>query len=598
MNEIRTNPLITRQDVARGAVQLIAPAARYLSPGKARLLLGSGSAHYSEDIAGMEGFSRVLWALVPLLAGRFPEAEPYWALWKEGIIHGTDPNHEEYWGDIGPYDQRMVEMAVMGTALCLIPDRFWDEFTPLQRENLYRWLNQINLHDMPKNNWRFFRVLVNLGFLTVGKPVDEDRLKEDLALAESHYADQGWYFDEVHQRDYYTLWGFHYYGLVYAHVMKQRDPEGAARFIERAKLIAPRFACWFDGEGRALPYGRSQTYRFAQGSYWSAMALAGVTTDTLGWGEIKGFILRNLRFWARMPIFDRDGVLSVGYGYPNLCMTEGYNAPGSPYWGMKDFAILALPEDHPFWTCEEKTYLPPAYFREEQARMLITRDAGNHLVTAYTAGNHAGHVHSVEKYEKFAYSTQFGFSMAKEPETLEKGAFDSMLALRGQRGCWHVRDGCERFAIEQDRVTSTWSPMDGVTVDTTVIPVDGHWHVRRHVVRTSRPLEAADGAFAVCRDWAGKRPCDRICTETLQGENFAAAHGARGSTAIYALAGYERGLMIWPECNTNMIHARTVLPMLRAVLEPGEKELICAVWCAAGDELPEAIPEEVLSRAK
>ena len=108
------------------------PLISCLTPEKSRMIVGEGSAHYSEDVAGMEGFSRVLWALVPMLIGRCPEAEPFWALWKEGIIHGTDPGHPEYWGGIGNYDQRMVEMAVIGMGLCFVPDRFWDELSPLR----------------------------------------------------------------------------------------------------------------------------------------------------------------------------------------------------------------------------------------------------------------------------------------------------------------------------------------------------------------------------------------------------------------------------------------------------------------------------------
>ena len=359
MNEVRNNPIRTRADLVRAAQQLIDPVVSCLSPGKTRLLIGEGSAHYSEDVAGMEGFSRILWALVPMLAGKCPEAEPYWALWREGIINGTDPEHQEYWGDIGPFDQRMVEMAVMGMALCLIPDRFYHELTPAQQDNLYNWMNQINQHDMPKNNWRFFRVLVNVGFMHVGRPIDQARLDEDLSLAESHYVENGWYFDKATQRDYYTLWAFHYYGLVYAKVMGEHDPQRVARFIERAKLIAPRFACWFDGEGRAIPYGRSMTYRFAQSSFWSALALAGAKPEGMEWGEIRHLLLGNIRSWMRLPIFDRGGVLTVGYGYPNLCISEGYNAPGSPYWAMKVFAVLALSQEHPFWTAEEKVYAAP-----------------------------------------------------------------------------------------------------------------------------------------------------------------------------------------------------------------------------------------------
>ena len=203
MSELRS-----RQEIAGAAAEMLRPLIRCLTPGKARMIVGNGSAHYPEDVAGMEGFSRALWAIVPMLMGGFPEAEPFWQLWKEGIIHGTDPDHPEYWGDIHGFDQRMVEMAVIGMGLSYVPERFWEELTPAQRDNLYAWLNQINLHDMPKNNWRYFRILVNTGFRKVGRPVDEARMKEDLDMMESHYVGDGWYFDYETKRDYYTIWGF------------------------------------------------------------------------------------------------------------------------------------------------------------------------------------------------------------------------------------------------------------------------------------------------------------------------------------------------------------------------------------------------------
>ena len=418
MNPVKNNPLKTRQDMVQAAVQLLEPLISCLTPGKARVIVGEGSAHYAEDVAGMEGFSRALWAIVPMLAGKCPETEPFWKLWREGLIHGTDPEDPEYWGGIGDYDQRMVEMAVIGVGLCLVPERFYGELSPSQQDHLIDWLNQINLFDMPKNNWRFFRILVNIGFLKVGRPVDEGRLREDLDMMEGHYVGDGWYFDYPTKRDYYTIWGFHFYSLLYAAAMDRDDPERCARFRERAALIAPRFACWFDREGRALPYGRSLTYRFCQGSFWAGMALAGVEPEQIRWGQMKHLLLGNLRSWLRMPIFDRGGALTVGYGYPNLCAAEGYNAPGSPYWGLKTFFALALPEEHPFWQAEEEAYNPPAVFLDEQVRLLLTRDPENRQVVAYTAGNHAWeHMHEDEKYEKFAYSTHFGFSVTKEATT-------------------------------------------------------------------------------------------------------------------------------------------------------------------------------------
>ena len=597
-NELAANPLKTRADAVRAAAAILRPLPDCLTPGRARMIVGDSGAVYSEDVAGMEGWSRVLWGLVPMWMGGCPEAEPYWKLWREGLVHGTDPEHPEYWGDIHDFDQRMVEMAVLGIALCFLPDRFWNGLSPREQDNLYAWLNQINQYDMPKNNWRFFRILVNTGFRRVGRLPDASRLTEDLDMMEEHYVGDGWYFDYETKRDYYTIWAFHFYSLVYVAAMKDEDPERCRRFRERARLIAPRFACWFDREGRALPYGRSLTYRFCQSAFWAAMAFSDTDCPELGWGGMKHLWLGNLRSWLKMPVFDRGGCLTVGYGYPNLIAAEGYNAPGSPYWALKTFFALAVPESHPFWQAEEKEVSLPAVFLDPQVRLLLTRDPENRQVVAYTAGNHGWeHMHEDEKYEKFAYSTHFGFSVTKESTTLSKGAYDSMLAVkRAGRDLWHVRSGCEAFDLREDRISCEWSPMEGVRIRTVVAPC-GMWHVRKHVVTADCALEAAEGAFAVRADWAGERPCDRIASVRISGENMAAARGAFGTSAVFALKGYSRGEAVGAEPNTNLVWPRTVLPMLRADLEPGTHELVCAVYADTQDRCPEKVPEEVLKLA-
>ncbi len=610
MNPVMNNPMQTRQDMINAAISLLKPLPPFLTPGKSRLMLSATTAHYDEAIAGMEGFSRTMFGLIGLLAGGVKEAEPLWEAWREGMIHGVDPDNEEYWGDIGPYDQRMVEMATYGMGMALVPERFFHELPESAQESLYRWLNQINRYDMPKNNWKFFRVMVNVGFLTVGRQADEKMLAADLDELETHYTQDGWYFDAPTQRDYYTIWAFHYFSLVYARVMAERDPERCERFLERARLMMPRFACWFDAQGRALAYGRSLTYRFAQCDFWAACALAGVEAPGIGYGEIKGFLLRNLRDWFSRPIFDRDGILTVGYGYPNLVASEGYNAPGSPYWGMKAFLALAMGENHPFWQAEEKPYTPPERFCDEQVRLLLTRDAANRQVIAFTAGNHATeHMHEDEKYEKFAYSTKFGFSVIKEASTLGKGAFDSMLVVkRVGKDLWHGRSGCDQFALTEERVACTWRPMEGVTIETELIPIVGNpiagnpgnglWHVRRHVIHADCAIEVAEAAFAVCRDRAGARLCDRVRTACDAEGTCAAAHGPFGTSYIAGLRGYETATVINPEPNTNLLEPRTVLPTLRCTLSPGVTTLICAVYAAEDDDMPEAIPKEVLTYAQ
>lgn len=579
-NCVKDNPLRSREDVERAAIQLITPLIDLLSPGKARLHLGDTGAAYPDEIAQMEAFARPLWAIVPMLAGDCEGVEPLWAHWREGIINGVNPDHPEYWGEVEDYDQRLVEMAVFGMGMALAPEKFFFSLPKEAQKNLWAWLEQINHHDMPKNNWTFFRVLVNMGFMICGQPYDAQRLKKDFEMIEEHYEGDGWYFDYFNQREYYTMWAFHYYGLVYAHVMRERDAARSRAFIERGKLMAPDFACWFDNSGEAVPYGRSLTYRFAQGAFYAAMALSGEEAPGVSFGVMKHLLLSNMRKWFKKPIFTRDGVLTIGYGYPSLLMAEGYNAPGSPYWAMKAFLCLALPKNHPFWQAQEEEYAAPALSRQIHARMLIARSADNSHVMAYVAGNRAHeHSHDEAKYEKFVYSTVFGFSVTKAHKLLKDGAFDNMLALSEDGDTYHPRYGCDEYEIGEDCVRSVWHPFAGVTVDTRIIP-RGEWHIRVHRIHTDRTLYAAEGGYAISRDG-----CDGSVIyaqharkpEEVTGADRAAVIAPWGVSGVLALRGYDAGTVVMPEPNTNLMAPRTLLPTLTAKLEPGDHVLVSAV---------------------
>ena len=418
-------------------------------------------------------------------------------------------------------------------------------------------------------------------------PVDRRRIDEDLALVDEHYEGGGWYYDYIGQRDYYIPWAFHFYGLLHARLMPQSGH--AAEWLERARLFAPDFACWFDQAGGAIPFGRSLTYRFAQSAFFAAQACAGAECDAVGYGEMKHLLLGNLRSWFAKPIFTRDGVLSIGYYYPNLVMAEGYNAPGSPYWAMKAFLCLAMPEDHPFWQAEEKAPRVPEVSSQPHARQLIVRsDSGAH-VTAYQAGSHCPeHAHGEAKYEKFVYSTVFGFSVSKSRFNLHAGAFDSMLAVSLDGVEYHPRFGCESFAIGDNKVTAVWKPVPQVTVETELLPL-GMWHIRTHRVRTETEITAAEGGFAI----AVGEPEQHAPDTSLRS---AAVITPRGISGIKALQGYDAAEIVKPEPNTNLMAPRTLLPTLKARLAPGEHTLICAVLGTTSGDIRNwrTIPEEVL----
>lgn len=94
--EEKSNPLSSREDVTRAVNTLLRALDKQFPAGQAQFSLGDTCAHYSVDIACMEGLSRALWGLFPLMAGGadVPFADKY----IQAIKLGTDPHSSHYWG--------------------------------------------------------------------------------------------------------------------------------------------------------------------------------------------------------------------------------------------------------------------------------------------------------------------------------------------------------------------------------------------------------------------------------------------------------------------------------------------------------------------
>lgn len=564
---IARNPLKTRADVQEAVRQLCAPLLPHYSPGRARVHLGDTTTNYGPLRCEMEAFARPFWGLMPLAAGG-GDSE-FWDICRTGLLNGTDPQHPEYWGTLVDVDQLAVEMPPIALALALAPEIFWKPFTVAQRQQIVTWMDQINHHTMSDNNWRAFPVLVNASFKKAGMPYNAEVMETGLRRLEDFYLSEGWYSDGAAPRmDYYIPFAMHFYSLIYAKLMGADDPKRAALFKERATVFAKDYLHWFTADGAALPFGRSLTYRFAQGAFWAALAFADV--EALPWGEIKGLYLRHLRYWFSQPIFTPDGLMSVGYLYPNLLMSEFYNGPGSPYWAMKAFLALAVPADHPFWTSEELPFpQAPAMSVQKLALMHIASSPAHDHLVALTSGQWCAYDfgHTAEKYSKFAYSTHFGFSVSREATGLMKGAYDSVLALSDGEDHWRVRRKCEKVEITDNAVISWWKPWPDVEIETR-LEFAYPWHIRTHRIKTGRVLETAEGAFAAARE-DGLSPLKNL-SDCPQGAFY-------GGSGILDLNGQRQAILQEPMPNTNIMVPRTVIPMLTGRIEPGEHCLVCAV---------------------
>lgn len=563
-NPLHGNPLKSRADAERALHDLFNPLLPYFSEGGARVRVDGTAAHFDRAAADLEGFARPLWGLTPLAAGG--GAFEHWELYRRGLANGTDPEHPEYWGQVNSTDQRMVELAAIGFTMRMVPHLVWEPLSQKAKDNLAAYLKHARKHDYADNNWKFFRVLVDLGLEECGVDFDSSLTEQYLEELDGFYLGDGWYRDgNVRRIDHYIPFAMHFYGLIYAKLARGDDKRVAA-YKERARLFARDIVNWFDEDGGTLAFGRSLTYRFACGGFWGALAFADV--EALPWGQIKGQFMRHLRWWADKPIAHGNGVLSVGYGYPSQIMSESYNSGGSPYWALKAFLPLALPPEHPFWTAEEApAEIDTTPVPLKHPGMVMMQTPGN--VVALSSGQQNWQMrYGTEKYAKFVYSSRYGFSVEVDERAYHQGAFDGALALSDDGRHYRVRETNEVAQIAGDCLHAIWKPWSDVTVETWLLPANP-WHIRVHRITTPRALHGTEGGFAIGR-------ADMNVDRLTEAAGQAVARSASDVSAIVDLDGQRAGRVLKALPNTNLIVARTLVPQLRGDIPAGETVLMTA----------------------
>ncbi|KAF8877176.1 hypothetical protein BD779DRAFT_1694405 [Infundibulicybe gibba] len=501
-----SNPLETKEDLAKFLKDLLDPLKIHTSPGGARIRLGYTGTHYDEAAAQLEGFSRPIWGLASLLAGG-------------GEYEGT----QRILGNMKDKDQRMVECSAIGFSIAVAKEKLWDPLSAEAKSHFEAWLGGMNDKEMPNTNWLWFRVFANLGLSKAGSHrFDAKRMKADLDHLDTFYIGDGWSRDGpegVIQLDYYSSsFAIQFAQLAYSKIAQADDPERCEEYRSRARRFALDFVHYFDDEGRAIPFGRSMTYRFAMSSFWGALAFADVELPApLTWGVIKGLQMRNIRYWAKQPgAYSSDGTLTIGFCYPNHNITENYNSPGSPYWCCKSFVTLALPETHPFWKAKEEPY--PSVLRNttnsEPAVHIITNVGGHTYLLS--SGQQCSYPvkQSAAKYGKLAYSSAFGTEVG----------------------------GDNTFALSDDN-GETWKCR---RVETWLVPPQKEtplWHMRIQRMKTGRFLSSAEGGFAIY----GQDTDGRALQPSTEERFGTLENGARA---------------LRTDANTNLMVPRAVLPTL------------------------------------
>jgi hypothetical protein len=315
-------------------------------------------------------------------------------------------------------------------------------------------------------------------------------------------------------------------------------------------------------------------------------------------------------------MFSVDGTLTIGFTYPNMYMSEDYNSPQSPYWALKSFVALGLPEDHPFWTTVEKP-LPRTEHQSIVAvrpPMHIVCSAANHHFLLSMGQYCPWPLKSTEaKYGKFAYSSHFGFSVPTGT-LIQQIAPDSTLALSKDGGDtwrvpWKVSEHIFGTATVRSKeevveilpiLRSKWTPWRDAKIEVTtyLVPPSRRWpdwYFRVHEITNKGSkkvqIQSVQGGFAI--QGRGSKlgevlPAVRDVTTLTTQENkwfpegtFESSSGAlicsnAGASGIQAIdvqsqdaeicnsEGTQHGEVLKPDANTNLLWQRTLIPTIKS----------------------------------
>lgn len=145
------------------------------------------------------------------------------------------------------------------------------------------------------------------------------------------------------------------------------------------------------------------------------------------------------------------------------------------------------------------------------------------------------------------------------------------------------------FPGDNDRpvLFSTMKPWPNVKVSTWLVPphaddtdVEGtpNWHLRIHKIETGRDLISAEGGFAIkgTNSWNGRFLTAGSFSEEYQEgivetPTSAAVASSAGVSGVADLSPTQRdGQVLHADANSNLIEARTLLPVLYGDLKAGE----------------------------
>ena len=378
----------------------------------------------------LEGLCRTMFIAIPLL-----KENPDLVLngikvgdyYRQQLRNMSDPSKSGYIQHLkGGPSQTLVEFGALALSLTVMPEIIWEPLTQKEKDDLAALMLSYGNGPTIGSNWRFFNIFVMSFFKDHGYEVKDSYMDELLQKSLAQYRGYGWYNDSP-AYDYYSMWAFQMYGMIWAHYYGEKfNPEAGRQFVSNFRDLVPNYPYMFAEDGKMNMYGRSITYRIAAAVPFPLMGWLNDPSINYGW--MRRIASSTLLQFLENPALMEDRGPTLGFYGAFEPAVQIYSCRGSVYWMGKAFLGLLLPADNPFWTAVENN---GAWEKELQPGKVYNKfmEGSNTLVTNYpnsgtseirawcheTVAKDWQKFRSTENYNKLSYNTAFPW-MADSPD--------------------------------------------------------------------------------------------------------------------------------------------------------------------------------------
>lgn len=396
----------------------------------------------------LEGLCRTMFVAIPLLKEN-PALElngikvgDYYRQQLRNMIDPTNPGYIQHLKG-GP-SQTLVEFGALALSLTVMPEIIWEPLTQQEKDALAALMLSYGNGPTIGSNWRFFNIFVMSFFKEHGYTVKDNYLNELLQKSLDQYRGCGWYNDSP-AYDYYSMWAFQMYGMIWAHYYGDKfNPEAGRQFVDNFRDLIPNYPYMFAEDGKMNMYGRSITYRIATVVPFPLMGWLNDPSVNYGW--MRRIASSTILQFLENPALLKDRVPTLGFYGAFEPAVQIYSCRGSVYWMGKVFLGLLLPADNPFWTAIEnngaweKELKPDRVYNKfmEGSNTLVTNypNSGSSEIRAWcheTVAKDWQKFRSTENYNKLSYNTAFPW-MADSPD----GKVSMNYAILNAKQQWEV----------------------------------------------------------------------------------------------------------------------------------------------------------------